>query len=167
MKPISIPLSGQVPDVKTSKLLNAALDKAGVEVEVTPNYCYSRTREMSRGGKIFIGEWKEWGFGSYSKERGSWWNRKDIREYIPAYTLPELLAVLPKEIKLKKHIYPHWLIMTFDIHKAYIRYNGHQDDGFPTLKGFTAYYGDINLPTATAKLIIWCVKNGYIGGVNV
>jgi hypothetical protein len=83
---INIPLSEQVVSREVAVQLNEALKKAGIEVE--GNYWWTRSKHLvSHVTKEY--RWGNWVLINH-KVCKMW------TETIPTYTLPELLAVLPK-----------------------------------------------------------------------
>jgi hypothetical protein len=147
---INIPLSEQVPDVETSKLLNEALKKAGVEVE--GNYFYfSRELYVKINSTHYC-----------HLKTGTIVILKSLKKrLVKTYTLPEMLAVLPEMIIDKYKIEYEWNLEHSEI--SYIC-------GTALFLGTGDNHARVgiddktNPATAVAKLIIWCVENGHIGG---
>lgn len=162
MKKINIPLEDQVVELETAKELTEKLRRVGVEVE--NEFTFFNVEDDEYYGT----DWTVW--KSSAKENSPY------REAVDTYTLPELLELLPGWIPSKykkKDGCKHG-------HSTKCAWYGRCNGGdFNTEKltkigyiiGYTCrerqYIGskcDDNPATAAAKLAIWCIDNGYIGG---
>jgi hypothetical protein len=74
-----------------------------------------------------------------------------IQHCIPAFTLLDVLELLPKEIKTGTNNY--WLVMSHDSEKWYICYSE-----FDYYKEFRSH----SLIDAAYDMLCWCIENGYV-----
>lgn len=75
-------------------------------------------------------------------------------ELIPAFTLQDIIEVLPKEIKTSTDTY--WLTMSHDSEEWYICYS--MSDEFDYYKEFKSD----SLLEAAYNMLCWCAENGYL-----
>ena len=82
-------------------------------------------------------------------------------QYIPAYTLQDVLELLPKEIKpAEKH---HWL--RIDLADECIYYYHETIDLMEHRDKVFSYYGE-ELIDAAYNALCWCIENGYIESIK-
>lgn len=137
------------------------LQKAGLGKEA--NFCYFRMREIHRGRKVLLGEWREWELTRTGGDPKKWWDRKDMRERVPTYTLPEVLSELPDEIKAE-YGFVYELILTKKS-TSYVNVRDHDEVVFLGESPDIAYKGindKTNSATAAAKLWLQMKENKYI-----
>lgn len=77
-----------------------------------------------------------------------------IQHCIPAFTLLDVLELLPKEIKTGTDNY--WLTMSHDSEEWYIYYS--MSDEFDYYKEFKSD----SLLEAAYNMLCWCAENGYL-----
>lgn len=73
---------------------------------------------------------------------------------IPAFTLLDVLELLPKEIKTGTDTY--WITMYFSDNCWHICYS--MSDEFDYFQEFLSY----SLIDASYEMLCWCIKNGYV-----
>lgn len=79
-------------------------------------------------------------------------------EFIPAYTLRDVLDILPTEIKPAEK--RHWL--RIDLADECIYYYDEDSRLVECRRKVIGYNGMDELLDATYKLLIWCVEQGYV-----
>jgi hypothetical protein len=175
---INIPLSEQVVSREVAVQLNEALKKAGIEVEA--NYVWYREDEHNIRLLIKTAD------RNYSaiKDKSNFRIHGEIKNanwIIPTHTLPELLAVLSNKMVITK-IVPADKDLFLEEKEYTAALSVSRWNYFLWLTKFDIQYVDtlgvialldgsrfktsdtINIATAAAKLIIWCVENGHLGG---
>lgn len=75
-------------------------------------------------------------------------------EMMPAFTLQDIIEVLPKGMKTSIDTY--WLTMSHDSEEWYICYS--MSDEFVHYKGFKSD----SLLEAAYNMLCWCAENGYL-----
>lgn len=75
-------------------------------------------------------------------------------EMMPAFTLQDIIEVLPKEMKTSIDTY--WLTMSHDSEEWYICYS--MSDEFDYYKEFKSD----SLLEAAYNMLCWCAENGYL-----
>lgn len=149
MKKISIPIDQQVVDLETARELTEKLKSVGIEVEGYSVWSKYRNNKYNK--------WQPWAVQDDFFGRGGIQNITLVE--VKTYTLPELLGVLPGEIIADLD---DTLTETYSpsISKYTACYVG-EGGGFALEdECFVA----ANPVTAAARLIIWCIDNGYIKG---
>jgi hypothetical protein len=81
---------------------------------------------------------------------------------IPAYTLSEILSVLPKEIKIKAAVNDETYYFGRTITNSWIGYKPYC--GLFQVEGKKMYNNINDLPNAASELLRWCGENGHIKG---
>jgi len=79
-------------------------------------------------------------------------------EFIPAYTLQDVLDMLPKEIKPNNTRY----FLRIDFADECVYYYCDDHNFIEQRKKVIGYDGMDGLINAAYELLIWCIKNGYI-----
>ena len=95
-------------------------------------------------------------FGCRSKEE-----LLDTEENIPAYTLQDVLELLPKEIKPAEK--RHWL--RIDLADECIYYYHETIDLMERRDKVFPYYGE-ELIDAAYNTLCWCIENGYVESIK-
>ena len=95
-------------------------------------------------------------FGCRSKEE-----LLDTEENIPAYTLQDVLELLPKEIKPAEK--RHWL--RIDLADECIYYYHETIDLMEHRDKVFSYYGE-ELIDAAYNALCWCIENGYVESIK-
>lgn len=78
-----------------------------------------------------------------------------VVKYIPAFTLQDILDLLPKEIECEEETIPYHLEIAFDGEVWDVSYTRN----FYTLQ----YIFDDSFIDAAYKMLCWCIENGYVG----
>ncbi|MHC4124486.1 MAG: hypothetical protein ACYSSI_13000 [Planctomycetota bacterium] len=120
------------------------------------NFAYTRTRALNPDNTY--GDWGDWRFSMSSKGIESWWCQKDRRELVPAYTLTEILRVLPMEIE------GYWLDLNYlkYANDEYTRVvGGYVSRSLKNMRGHKKSNERLT-PENAAKLCIWTIKEGYL-----
>ena len=82
-------------------------------------------------------------------------------QYIPAYTLQDVLELLPKEIKPAEK--RHWL--RIDLADECIYYYHETIDLMERRDKVFSYYGE-ELIDAAYNALCWCIENGYVESIK-
>ena len=82
-------------------------------------------------------------------------------EFIPAYTLQDVLELLPKEIKPAEK--RHWL--RIDLADECIYYYHETIDLMERRDKVFSYYGE-ELIDAAYNTLCWCIENGYVESIK-
>jgi hypothetical protein len=145
------PLSDLVVSRKVAQQLNPLLDKAGIEIE--GNLFWS-TNELA----IRVNE----------ENAVTLKNRHHLHilsyELTPTYLLEEVLGVLPVQFTIEGQVYLRTMMGSSFCYGE--EYNS------KTLKEKIFYFKTNhnlekdNCATAAAKLLIWAIENGHVGGVK-
>ena len=105
-----------------------------------------------------------------SLDYGKWYLQKGNKaqvvglmhwEFIPAYTLQDVLELLPKEIKPAEK--RHWL--RIDLADECIYYYHETIDLMERRDKVFSYYGE-ELIDAAYNALCWCIENGYVESIK-
>lgn len=138
----------QVLDIEQMK----HLQELGLELKETLLY-WARAEDFNQRLKTFhYGEWCLQKGDRVQVTGLSHW------EFIPAYTLQDVLELLPTEIKLNQK--RCWLRM--DLSDGYIYY--YYEDSNLIEQRVVLFNGgeDIDLLEAAYRILCWCIENGYV-----
>lgn len=141
-------LSKQVPSVETSRELNDALDKAGIEIE--SNWYWFR--EKTLGSK-----WTEWELTTRKNSHNHY-----AKDKCPTFTLPELLSLLPEQIKIGDRIYG-WIMNHIGI-----CYQQKNKASHLSIHDYPISFTNKkeNDATKAAKLLIWALEKEYLSSTD-
>jgi hypothetical protein len=112
----------------------------------------------TRKGPCDTLDWSDWTFGAVKDimHIQSHYTPMPCFEVYAAPTLSELLALLPTAIGRNGHEY----LLAIDMHNREITY----DSG--CCSAVIIQFDKVSIQDATAKLVMWCVDEGYIGGAD-
>jgi hypothetical protein len=82
--------------------------------------------------------------------------RLDVKEYYPAYTLDEILAMLPRNIK-DSYSGCFLVIGKIDNQGICLSYSR-----IPITDGYIIEFTNKNPAEAAAQLLIWCIEEGHV-----
>ena len=141
----------QVLDIKQMQ----HLQKLGLELGETLLY-WAREIATEPRAANYYGKWiLVKGKGRASVGMTRW-------KYVPAYTLQDVLELLPTEIKPNQKRY--WLRIDFADECIYYYY---EDSRFIEYRKKMIEYDDIaGLLDAAYEMLCWCIENGYVNTGN-
>lgn len=148
-------MKNQVVSLEIARELNEKLKSVGRSVE-SEFYWY-------RGRRTKYNKWKEWSLleAFHYRLRSKFRNNHkgdNLDQYIPTYTLHEMLEMLPDNIEYESDNYI-WDISPNEI--TYIPY----ENNVINLLCIGEFHDENNpIEDAAAKLMIWLVDNGYVKG---
>lgn len=84
-------------------------------------------------------------------------------EFVPAYTLQDVLSVLPKDIKPNKT----WYFLRIDLADECIYYYCEDYQLMECRKKVIEYDGMDGLIDAAYELLVWCIENKYVETIEL
>ena len=153
-------IKNHVLPVPLARELTKALKGVGVELETVGLRLIWR-RYFTNDTKLRCHIWGDWRL-----QIASFGNDNYAQESVPAYMLTELLELLPDYIVITESVQRSMMSKTETNDNCYYLTIEGGPSGTIGYYNINTLYSDNDLIAATARLLIWCIDNGYVKGMD-